>query len=63
MNVKYDFDGRFRFKGKIPGIGKLDLDVRHLDAKGDVSDELIKELFELAYKAGLQLDKEMELSD
>lgn len=63
MNVKYNFDGHFKFKGKIPGIGKLDIDVKHLYAEGDVPDELVKELFDKAYEAGLQLGKEMELGE
>ena len=34
MKIKYTFDGHFKFKGKIPGIGKLDIDVKHLETEG-----------------------------
>ena len=63
MNIKYNLDGHFKFKGKIPGIGKFDLDVKHLYAEGDMPDELVKELFDKAYEVGLQLDKEVELGE
>ena len=59
MKMKYAFDGHFKFKGKIPGIGKLDIDVKHLETEGDLPDKILKSLMEKAYELGYDLGKEL----
>lgn len=63
MKLKYKFEGHIKFKSKIPGVGKLDIDVKSLETEGELPDELMKDFLDKAYEAGFQLSKEMELGE